>query len=700
MINNSTDILPRHTLRLINGDSGCAFHTRATETFAREAEAADCTLIGIIGPACSSAALEVGGVTREQYADIISITVAIGPQLRTANLSNMFRLHTSARVAAYALLELMEYNGWKSVATVMDMTHWFYSDIYSSFRSILAASSNYTAQQLILQNNIVPFSSIRNEFNVIVVFADTRDSRNSLCIAYHLNFLYPHYQWVFIEVQLEGILEVVEVNFKGRTYTCSKEDMSKAADQAIILNLRSIPEDKTVQTNAGLTYNRFSFLYESYYQEHINRDNILEANVPLGAKDWAASYFDCLWALGLGLDGVLQEFEGNLTPNRSIPRMLHTQLLALNFTGLTGQVNFDSYTLEGHTKLDVFQADVTYTVKKIGYYYKNKLLITSPENASFVAPIQKEVVRVKRELVAIFFPAGVIILLILGTLHFIYVVFHRYQSIRAQSPQFIHLIFSGCYLYILASLLDTFRVANWTGSNDIESPDVMVSLGTLCNVIFWCITLSTTLMFGTMCVLSWRIYKIFSHFINPGHCIADPYLAGVILVLLSIDVAVLVAWSSYDPLLPHFVVASTGLRAGILPHYAHCDCKYFFSWLSVWLLNEALIATVVIFAILNRHVPKKDYVNNTRSHNGTVYTISFINGICIPIHIVLSRNKHIDTSYVFFQLFTIGSPLATCAVLFLPPVLPLFKIAWVKLSCHVNSLKNITVYAALRNNER
>lgn len=687
MINNSTDILPRHTLRLINGDSGCAFHTRATETFAREAalKTGGRKVMGIVGPACSSAALEIGGVTGEQYADIISITVSNGPLLRIANLTNMFRLHSSARLLAYALLELMQLNGWKSVATVIDITHWYYTQIYSSFRSNLTTTLEYNAQQLALQNGIVPFNSIHNAFNVIVVFAGTTESRNSLCIAYHLKFLYPDYQWIFLEVELEGILTDAKVYFNGMDYSCSEQEMRIAANQAIIIHERLIPEDKMTQTDVGLTYSRFSILYESYYRDHLHLESISRGDIPVGAKDWAASYFDCLWAFGLALDKIIK---GNMTLNYSISQMLHKHLLALNFTGLTGQVNFDPSTLEGSSTFDVCQADTTYTAKTIGYYHKNKLFITSPENASFVAPIRKEIIRVRLEIVAIFFPASLVILIILGFLHFIYIAFHHYQSIRAQSPQFIHLIFSGCYLYILASLLDTVRAANWTGSEGIESPDLMVSLGTLCNVIFWCITLSTTLIFGTMCVLSWRIYRIFSHFTSPGKFIADPYLAGIVIVLLAIDVAVLVSWSSSDPLLPHFVVASSGLRAGVLPHYAHCDCNYFFSWLSVWLLNESLIVMVVLFAILNRHVPKKDFVNNTRSHNGTVYIMSFINGICVPIYFVLSRNKHINTSYIFFQFFTLGSPLTACIVLFLPPVLPLLRTAWLKLCYCFNSLKN------------
>ena len=59
MINNRTDILPKYSLQLVDGDSGCGFNEWATVTFVREVYHRN-DIIGVLGPACSIAATEIG----------------------------------------------------------------------------------------------------------------------------------------------------------------------------------------------------------------------------------------------------------------------------------------------------------------------------------------------------------------------------------------------------------------------------------------------------------------------------------------------------------------------------------------------------------------------------------------------------------------------------------------------------------------
>lgn len=675
MINDRPDILPGFTLRLINGDSGCEFYTRATVTFAREARLADQNgVTGIIGPACTTAAITIGGITADKYADLVSITVATGPLLDSdAHFHNMFRLFSSARMSADGLLQLIQHVGWSSVATVVDISQMFRFQIYDSFSEILETAGNYTAQLLPLQNKTVLFSEIRNRFNVIIVFAGPQDSRRALCMALKLDFTFPDYQWIFVDIQVEGLLGNDEYFIQdGVTYNCTKNEMKKAAHQAIIFQTRLVPEDKMVASFSGLNYNEFFTRYKDYYQNHLLKENISELDVDERASDWAAAYFDCMWALALAINMSIPNMkEGNPT-HHEITKMIHNNLLAVNFTGLTKEIYFRNDTQETPTVVDVYQVDYAHNkVKKIGYYCEDTLIITG--NASFVDPIKMEIAVVKFEAVAIFFPAGLLLFALFVTLHIVYIVFRRYQSIRAQSPQFAHMLFSGCYLFIISALLETIRAANWTGYDDIDSNVFKIFIGTLCNAIFWCLTLSTSLIFGTMCVLSWRIYRIYAHFLNPGVSIADPILASMVLALLIVNVILMVAWTMYDPLLPHFIETSEGLRAGILPFHVYCDCEHFFKWLCIWMLNESVILSVLVLAILNRHVPKKDFVNNTKSHSWTVYTMSLISGLCIPIYFLLSTSDQINTSYIFFQIFTLGSALSAFILIFLPPLIPLVR---------------------------
>ena len=667
-INNRTDILPRHTLRLIDGDSGCALAGKSIVTFAREREKAmrdRRPFLGIVGPACSPAALEIGGITTDKYADVASITIANGPLLAPANLTNTLRLYSSARLYARALFKLMEKVRWTSVAAIVDVYHYYFPQIYRSFRDIVGESPLHSIEFVDFQR---PFASIQNRHNVILVFAGTDDIAKYLCIARKRNLVFPDYQWIFFDVEARGILvDNVQVVHNRQSYSCSRQDMEEAADKAIVVHLRLTPGDR--DHSSGLNLEQFNRTYEEYYSRHLNETGIAQEDVALGAEQWAPAYFDSVWAFALAINQSLQNSED---PSTLATTTLRRTLLSLDFQGLTGRIHFHEDTLEVPSVMDLFQLDKEgLPPNRIGSFYEGVLNVS--EDAVFVPPIQKEVVVVHTVVVAVFFLAGIIVLAMIAGVHLIYVVFRHYQSIRAQSPHFVHIIFSGCYLYILAALLDTIRAANWTGFMDIDSAGFGISIGTLCNAIVWCLCLSTALIFGTMCVLSWRIYRIFAHFLDPGVWISDPILAGLVGLLATINVAVLVAWSTHDPLLPRFVLADEGLSAGVLPFYQHCDCKHFISWLSVWALNEVVIFLVVVLAAFNRHVPRKDYVNNTRSYNATVYIMSFINGMCIPIYFTFSDTNSITTSYVFFQMFTLGSPVSALVLLFLPPIIPLFR---------------------------
>ena len=672
MINNRTDILPLHTIQLINADSGCALAYRATVTFVRERENAKRNrkpFVGIVGPACTPAAMEIGGITLAKYADVASITIATGLLPGTANYTNnMFKLHSSAIPSAEAMFHLLEHARWTSVAALVDFSHWLLPRIYSYFGEFVANSSNVSVELLNFHSH---FSSIRNKYNVILVFAGTQQSRETLCIARNIGFTFPNYQWIFVDVQMERLLDDTQATHNREVYDCSMQDMREAADQAIIINPKPTPENKeSLHTHSGLTYKEFFTAYQKYYSRHLIEESISHEEVPIGSENWAVGYFDSVWAFALAFDKGLQEVEGTLN---SLPTStIHKHLLALNFSGLTGNIHFHRETLEVLQEMAIYQLDKEKpSPRKIGIFYKGSLQLFN--DATFVPPIKKELIVVSTVAAAIFFSSGILIFAVIAGVHLIYIKFQHYQSIRAKSPHFVHIIFSGCYLFVLAALLDTVKTANWTEYSDIESAEFMICIGTLCNVIYWCLTLSTTLIFGTMFVLSWRIYRIFSHFLHPGKMISDPVLAGMVGLLVMIHVTLLTAWSYHDPLLVNLELADEGIMAGVLPFHQHCSSKHIFVWHLLQMLNLAIIILVLVLSILNRHVPKKDYMNNTKSYTATVYIMSFINGICLPVYFTFDHSSNTNMSYVFFQTLTLGSPLSALLLLFLPPLIPLFK---------------------------
>ena len=462
----------------------------------------------------------------------MAITIANGPQLKN-KYPNMLRLINSTTLYSQALFKLMQFNGWKTTAVIYNLQHGYFVSIYSSF--INTVSAEYILYQLAVEGNIFPLDFIRNKVNAIFVFADSTYIKRLLCLAFQSKWslIYPNYQWIFLETHENVILDDVKFSYDGQTYSCSRDDMIVASNRTIILRFRLQKENKTDTTDVGLTYNEFFRLYENYLSDYLNKTNTAREDVIKDADDWAATYFDSMWALGLALNrsnAILVDRNMSLRDyhydNPAFTSIIREQLLvSTNFEGLSGNIYFHNDSFEVPSVVDIFQTNPKYIGLnfRIGYYYEEDLIISDSKNASFVSPTRKELKIVSTVAVAIFFTLTLLLLFLTILLHIIYCVFHKSKSIKAQSPNFSNFIFSGCYLPILLAVLETVRVANWAGIEDIDSSTFRILMGSICNLIVWSLTLGTCLIFVTVCALSWRLYRIFEKFSDPGSFVSYPF---------------------------------------------------------------------------------------------------------------------------------------------------------------------------------
>ena len=679
MMNNRSDILADYAIRLVDGDSGCELATKSTVTAVREViTPTDRNFVGMVGPACTVAATEIGGINALPIGpiDLVTIIIANGPRLRDYDYQNMFGLVSSGRLVGKAAFKLIEYNNWRTVAVVYNLHQEFHLQIYSHFRDTIT-SSGYAEHPLIFhQENVFLVNSIYN-FNVVFVIAGLSISKRSLCLALKSRWKVIHqsYQWIFFSIPEEQLISDVEFTYAGQVYSCTKDEMAEATIGAVILNFRLTREEKMNKTDVGLSYNDYLSQYEMYLDDHLKKRNSSQEVHPPDAKVWSSKYFDSMWAMGLALNSsipILREAGVSLDDRQHrevITSTVREQLLKVEFEGLSGNVQFDNNTREVPTIVDIYQIHQNSNIVHIGYYYKGDLIIKDESGAYFAEPIQKQLIVANSGAVTLFFIIALLLFLLTGCLHIIHLIFHRYKSIRAQSPRFSHFLFSGCYLYILSALLESTRVSSWLGTNDVGLKSFLITFGILCNAIIWCLTLGTALIFGTLCVLSWRLYRIFTHYVRPGKFISDPVLVCLIIVFISINISVLLAWNAFDPLLPQFELTTFSLNRRYVQ--AHCHCEQL-GWLVLWVLNESIVLMVVLFAIVNRKVPKKDFFNNTKSHGIMVYLVSILSGLGIPIYFSHGI-RDINTSYVFFQIFTLGCACITCIFLFIPPIIPLLQ---------------------------
>ena len=119
-------------------------------------------------------------------------------------------------------------------------------------------------------------------------------------------------------------------------------------------------------------------------------------------------------------------------------------------------------------------------------------------------------------------------LVVLITLHVLTIKYRFSQSVKASSPKLSLLNFIGCYLIIFTLFLYMFR--SYLLFDDYTTVF-------LCNLTWaWLLPISFTLAFGTVAVRTWRLHRIFTHYLNPGRFIADHYLMAFVFILLGVDV--------------------------------------------------------------------------------------------------------------------------------------------------------------------
>jgi len=195
----------------------------------------------------------------------------------------------------------------------------------------------------------------------------------------------------------------------------------------------------------------------------------------------------------------------------------------------------------------------------------------------------------------------------------------------------------------------------------------------------WFFPAGFTLVFGTLAGRTWRLYRIFTHFTDPGKFISDPVLAVFVLLLLIVDITVSIVWTMTDPL--HFeiimetqsieMVGSVQIQKIVLSR--GCTADFYVVWcIVVYGYKLVILILVVTLALLTRKIHNQTFTTN--SLRILVYLISLLFGLGIPLYyltIFLNLDLHIDYSVVCVELTLIL--LLILILVFLPPVVPLLR---------------------------
>ena len=267
--------------------------------------------------------------------------------------------------------------------------------------------------------------------------------------------------------------------------------------------------------------------------------------------------------------------------------------------------------------------------------------------------------------------------------HVLSIVYRDFESIKASSPNLNHLAYAGLYLLFVDSIMEAIK----RGFSINEQAYTV-----LCNSNHFLYYAGLTLLLGTVCAKTWRLFRIFVHYMDPGSLLSSRFLITFILILVTVDIVLSILWTAINPLqqvlrAPANITISSADMNGRVSASARCDSENWIIWFGILTGYQVLLDLCAIcLAFLTRHIKLKNFT--TRGVALLSYFSVFVFFLWLPLSVILATtlgNIILDfvayavTIYVLAALFLV--------FLFVPPVLPVLK---QKLSQHVNPRSNIT----------
>ena len=675
-INNRNDVLSNYTLSLIASDSGCNLHAKAYLSVVKHiVHKSRKTIAGIVGPGCSTSAAAVSPLMWRNGIDLINIHGAGSLLLSDRQrYKNSFGTLDSTEVFVNASLSLIIDNEWSHIATLYDPSRLYYYTTLQEFHNRIGGIAKLDVSSAVY-DTFLPLEEIKQRYiRIIFLFVGPDFLRKIFCLAYHMDMYFPLYQWIIISRTAE---EITSTNFVygGQKYSCDTDQISLASNKAIIVHYQLAAWNSSHLTDVGLSYN--DFLEE--YAERVAVFNVKNVQ-HINSSFWAAAFYDAVWALALGFNNSLEELQQNnlslemyAQANPNITRIIKKSLFNIKFNGMSGLINFRQS--DGYTCRAVEFYQVNSKVSTLVASYSNERGIIQLPNTSaeylessfpdiFIMPVIPSAI-------AIVIFTVVIALLLTLTLNVLIIVHAKFKTVKAASPNLLHVAFAGCYIIIITELLLCMSAATIHNSKISCLPDYiwrgMVHIG-------------LTLILSIVTTRTWRIYRIFIHFRNPGQMLSNKSLVFFVTALVMVDIVLTIVWVLDDPLKPSITSYIIEDPHPKIAKYGVCSQQHPLAWFGSLLCYNYLLMLVALWITLKcRHIRSKQF--RTRSLSLLVYMVSLVTGVGFPLYIVLNISQNHTAEFITLAFVLVIVVYLTIFLLFLPPLIPIICKKYLRSCC-------------------
>ena len=668
LINNETDILPDYKLEVIHEDSGCQIVSRTAVSFARGV-IGEKLPVGVIGPGCSLSSLRTSPLIARPELALVAIHLA-GSELladREKYPNSFGTLGSTYDVWVNTAFALMRKNSWRRIAALFDEARVVFSSAFEGLDRNIATEvpgSVIDFSSAIYTTNI-PLRPIRDSLiRIITVFTGPEFARRIMCLAYHEGMLFPAFQWILFGREFAEFKRDIEFRYDGRSYSCSSEIMANTVLRGnLFVNYRLTHLNGHAETTSGLSYDDYLQLYQERIDQY-NRDQ-QSPHVNITMDIYGTIAFDGVWAFARALHNSGLDLTDYHYGKSDMTNVIREQIYQLGFEGVSGRIRFSRDTGFVSRLATVFQV---FNASEVLVAHSDAGTLERFVSADFIPDTFEMIpMTVKAPVAAIFVVITLTLLGLTVAAHLITFANQNYHSLKASSPKLNHLIYIGCYVFVCTTLLYEIYKAVPQLSDKAESH--------VCHAIWaWFLPISCTLIFGTITARTWRLYQIFSHYLDPQF-VSNQVLFTFVTMLLLLDILIGTMWTIFDPIYVKVTPKTVQSASGYLVVLQR-DCtgaQYYFLWIVLVFGYKALLLKgMTLLSLLTRNIHSKDFT--TKTLRILVYLLGLGFSLGVMLHwILLFQGVDVHFHYVILSVL-LNVVLFLCFFLvFLPPLIPLLK---------------------------
>ena len=649
VINNNTSVLPDYQLQLVKVDSGCDDPPGLTPYLAATVLLGEDPIVGMVGPTCSSSAAFVGSLIRRDESSPVNIHVAVSGDLeRRSSYLNSFGIVSTSNFLLHAAIRLIRANGWNRVNILYDESRLYHTSAFYELDHTLA--TNFSIKEHFVSSTHLSIPDMILESRIILLFVSEDLAWKILCLASHRNITYPAYQFVVTAdyAMMERVASTVNSNHCGI-------DIFMAG--TVFINFEvSLSEEKGWE------------------------------RIPKRA----AYYLDAFWSLSLALHATQQQLGGlsssSLEKMRRQNQILRQEILALDFDGYSGKIRFSNSTGFVHRNVSIHQ----YTERQLtllATLSPDTLELNLEDTGEF---LPWEIVNVTVYTPTILAPKSLAYLSIVLTgavligvaiLHTLTVIYRRTKSVKASSYKMLHLAYTGSYLLLVCSFAHTWLLG-------LTRPNDFTTRCYLWHVVNMSLATGLTMIMSMLCVRTWRLYRIFIFYKNPGRLLSNRALAVVVFACVSISALVSLLWVTLDPLTPVIVSRESELDIFVnrsvkgvqmLQHTElTCQSSWFFEWfLSLHAFTFILSLVLAVLMVLTRKIPQKIFKADHENVMRMNYMVSLSAALVIAVYVILLKQtdtpEFVTIRFVLMMIGLNANVAVISGLLYLPPLYPTLK---------------------------